>query len=383
MTGFNTRAIHSGQEPDRVTGAVVPPLYLTSTFRQEAPGEALGGFEYSRCANPTRSSLEANLAALEGGTHAYSFASGMAAEDAFLRAVLKPGDHVVLSNDAYAGSYRLIDSILVPWGVTHTCIDFTNLTHVAEVISATKPRVVRIETPTNPLMTIVDVVGVSAIAHQYGALVVVDNTFATPALQRPFELGADAIVHSTTKYLGGHSDVIGGAVVLKDADLAEKVAQIQNWLGAISSPFDAYLTLRGIKTLGLRMERHSSNAQALAEALDAHPAVSRVLYPGLASHPLHDVARRQMSAFGGMLSLLLVGGAQAARDVQTRTEIFTLAPSLGGVESLIEYPSAMTHQSVEGTVLEVPDNLVRLSVGIENVEDLLADITNALNSLRS
>jgi len=383
MVGFNTRAIHAGQEPDRVTGAVVPPLYLTSTFRQAVPGEPLGGFEYSRCANPTRSSLEANLAALEGGTHAYSFASGMAAEDAFMRATLRPGDHVVLGNDAYGGTYRLIDNILMPWGVTHSCIDFTDLAHVAEVIAATTPRVVRIETPTNPMMTIVDVAGVSTIAHQHGALVVVDNTFATPALQHPFDLGADAIVHSTTKYLGGHSDVVGGAVILNNAELAEKVAQIQNWLGAISSPFDAYLTLRGIKTLGLRMERHSSNALALAEALESHSAVARVFYPGLASHPLHDVARRQMSAFGGMLSLLLVGGAQAARDVQTRTEIFTLAPSLGGVESLIEYPSAMTHQSVEGTFLEVPDNLVRLSVGIENVEDLLADITNALNSLRS
>ena len=381
MSGFNTRAIHAGQEPDRVTGAVVPPLYLTSTFRQDVPGEPLGGFEYSRCANPTRSALEANLVALEGGTHAYSFASGMAAEDAFMRATLKPGDHVVLGNDAYGGTYRLIDNILSPWGVTHSCIDFTDLTHVAEVIAATKPRVVRIETPTNPMMTIVDVEGVSAIAHAHGALVVVDNTFATPALQRPFELGADAIVHSTTKYLGGHSDVVGGAVVLRDTALAEKVAQIQNWLGAISSPFDAYLTLRGIKTLGLRMERHSSNAQALAEVLESHPAVSRVLYPGLASHPLHDVARRQMSAFGGMLSLQLVGGASAARTLQTRTELFILAPSLGGVESLIEYPTAMTHQSVEGTVLEVPDNLVRLSVGIENIEDLLADITQALDSL--
>jgi cystathionine gamma-synthase len=382
MAGFNTRAIHAGHEPDRVTGAVVPPLYLTSTFRQDIPGEPLGGFEYSRCANPTRSALEANLASLEGGTYAYSFASGMAAEDAFMRATLRPGDHVILGNDAYGGTYRLIDNILVPWGVTHSCIDFTDLAHVAELIATTKPRVVRIETPTNPMMTIVDVAGVSAIAHQHGALVVVDNTFATPALQRPFDLGADAIVHSTTKYLGGHSDVVGGAVILLDAELAEKVAQIQNWLGAVSSPFDAYLTLRGIKTLGLRMERHSSNALVIAEALNAHPAVTRVLYPGLKTHPLHSVAARQMSSFGGMVSLQLAGGAPAARLLQTRTELFTLAPSLGGVESLIEYPSAMTHQSVEGTVLEVPDDLVRLSVGIENIEDLLADITGALDSLK-
>lgn len=379
--GFNTRAIHAGQASDPTTGAVVPPIYLSSTFEQDVAGEPLAGFEYSRCDNPTRTALQHNLASLEGGLLAYSFASGMAAEDALYRAVLKPGDHIVLGNDAYGGSYRAIEQVYGPWGVTNTCIDFTDLAHVEDVISSTKPRVVRIETPTNPLMTIVDIEGVSAISHKYGALVLVDNTFATPALQRPFELGADVVLHSTTKYLGGHSDVVGGAIVVTDSELAEKIAQIQNWLGAISSPFDAYLTLRGIKTLGVRMERHSSNAQALAEAIEGHKAVERVLYPGLASHPGHEVAKRQMSLFGGMMSVQLSGGQQAATALTTRTQVFTLAPSLGGVESLIEHPGLMTHHSVEGTALEVPANLVRLSVGIEDVNDLIPDLVQALDSL--
>lgn len=379
--GFNTRAIHAGQASDPTTGAVVPPIYLSSTFEQEIAGQPLAGFEYSRCDNPTRTALQHNLASLEGGLLAYSFASGMAAEDAFFRAVLKPGDHIVLGNDAYGGAYRAIEQVYGPWGVTNSCIDFTDLEHVRDVISSTKPRVVRIETPTNPLMTIVDIEGVAAIAHEYGALVLVDNTFATPALQRPFELGADVVLHSTTKYLGGHSDVVGGAVVVTDAELAEKIAQIQNWMGAISSPFDAYLTMRGIKTLGVRMERHSSNAQALAEAIDGHKAVERVLYPGLPSHPGHKVAKRQMSLFGGMMSVQLVGGEHAATALTTRTSVFTLAPSLGGVESLIEHPGLMTHHSVEGTALEVPANLVRISVGIEDINDLIPDLVQALDSL--
>lgn len=379
--GFNTRAIHAGQASDPSTGAVVPPIYLSSTFEQEVAGQPLAGFEYSRCDNPTRTALQQNLASLEGGLLAYSFASGMAAEDAFFRAVLRPGDHIVLGNDAYGGAYRAIEQVYGPWGVTNSCIDFTDLEHVRDVISSTTPRVVRIETPTNPLMTIVDIEGVSAIAHEYGALVLVDNTFATPALQRPFELGADVVLHSTTKYLGGHSDVVGGAVVVTDAELAEKIAQIQNWMGAISSPFDAYLTMRGIKTLGVRMERHSSNAQALAEAIEGHKAVERVLYPGLASHPGHEVAKRQMSLFGGMMSVQLVGGEHAATALTTRTSVFTLAPSLGGVESLIEHPGLMTHHSVEGTALEVPANLVRLSVGIEDINDLIPDLVQALDSL--
>jgi cystathionine gamma-synthase len=379
--GFNTRAIHAGQASDPTTGAVVPPIYLSSTFEQEVAGEPLAGFEYSRCDNPTRTALQHNLASLEGGLLAYSFASGMAAEDAFYRAVLKPGDHIVLGNDAYGGSYRAIEQVYGSWGVTNSCIDFTDLAHVENVISSTKPRVVRIETPTNPLMTIVDIEGVSAISHKYGALVLVDNTFATPALQRPFELGADVVLHSTTKYLGGHSDVVGGAIVVTDSELAEKIAQIQNWLGAISSPFDAYLTMRGIKTLGVRMERHSSNAQALAEAIEGHKAVERVLYPGLVSHPGHEVAKRQMSQFGGMMSVQLSGGQQAATALTTRTQVFTLAPSLGGVESLIEHPGLMTHHSVEGTALEVPAHLVRLSVGIEDINDLIPDLVQALDSL--
>lgn len=379
--GFNTRAIHAGQASDPTTGAVVPPIYLSSTFEQEIAGQPLAGFEYSRCDNPTRTALQHNLASLEGGLLAYSFASGMAAEDAFFRAVLKPGDHIVLGNDAYGGAYRAIEQVYGPWGVTNSCIDFTDLEHVRDVISSTTPRVVRIETPTNPLMTIVDIEGVAAIAHEYGALVLVDNTFATPALQRPFELGADVVLHSTTKYLGGHSDVVGGAVVVNDAELAEKIAQIQNWMGAISSPFDAYLTMRGIKTLGVRMERHSSNAQALAEAINGHKAVERVLYPGLPSHPGHKVAKRQMSLFGGMMSVQLVDGEHAATALTTRTSVFTLAPSLGGVESLIEHPGLMTHHSVEGTALEVPANLVRISVGIEDINDLIPDLVQALDSL--
>lgn len=379
--GFNTRSIHAGQEPDPTTGAVVPPIYLSSTFEQEVAGTPLSGFEYSRCDNPTRTALQENLTSLEGGLMSYSFASGMAAEDAFFRAVLKPGDHIVLGNDAYGGSYRAIEQVYGPWGVTNSCIDFTDLSSVEGVIKTTKPRVVRIETPTNPMMTIVDIEGVSKIAHKHGALVLVDNTFATPALQRPFELGADVVLHSTTKYLGGHSDVVGGAIVLKDAELAEKVAQIQNWLGAISSPFDAYLTLRGIKTLGVRMERHSSNAMALAERFENHKAVERILYPGLASHPGHDVAKRQMSLFGGMMSIQLAGGEKAATTLTTLTRLFTLAPSLGGVESLIEHPGLMTHHSVEGTALEVPANLVRISVGLEDIDDLIEDLAQALDSL--
>jgi cystathionine gamma-synthase len=305
----------------------------------------------------------------------------MAAEDAFFRSVLKPGDHIVLGNDAYGGSYRAIAQVYGPLGIGHSTIDFADLAKVEELIASTKPKVVRIETPTNPLMSIVDIEAVAAISHRHGALVLVDNTFATPALQRPFELGADVVLHSTTKYLGGHSDVVGGAIVLKDADLAEKVAQIQNWMGAISSPFDAYLTMRGIKTLGIRMERHSENALALAQRFEGHAAVERILYPGLTSHPGHEIAARQMSAFGGMMSIQLAGGEAAATTLLTRTKLFTLAPSLGGVESLIEHPGLMTHHSVEGTALEVPANLVRISVGIEDIDDLIEDLAQALDSL--
>lgn len=379
--GFNTRAIHAGQEPDPTTGAVVPPIHLSSTFMQEIAGTPLAGFEYSRCDNPTRTALQTNLASLEGGIAAYSFASGMAAEDAFLRAVLSPGDHIVLGNDAYGGSYRAIDQVYGPWGVTHTCIDMSDLDLVADVISQTKPAVVRIETPTNPVMSVADIAAICDIAHRNGAWALVDNTFATPALQQPISLGADAIIHSTTKYLGGHSDVVGGAIILNNAELAEKVANIQNWMGAISSPFDAYLTLRGIKTLGIRMARHSENALAIAHAIEGHKAIEAVLYPGLESHPGHAVAAAQMSGFGGMMSLKINGGIEAATTLTTRTHVFTLAPSLGGVESLIEHPGLMTHHSVEGTALEVPENLVRLSIGIEDSQDLIDDLVQALDSL--
>lgn len=287
----------------------------------------------------------------------------------------------MVGNDAYGGSYRYLAQVLGPWGVSLTAVDMTDLPAVEAAIRSTKPRVVRIETPSNPLMAVTDVAAVTVLAHAQGALVLADNTFATPALHRPFEDGVDVVLHSTTKYLGGHSDVIGGALVVRDAELAEQLGNIQNWVGAISSPFDCYLTLRGIKTLGIRMERHSQNALAVAQAIQKHPAVERVLYPGLPSHPGYEVAARQMSAFGGMLSVQLRGGEAACQKLMAATQIFTLAPSLGGVESLIEHPGLMTHHSVEGTALEVPANLVRLSVGIEDVNDLVADLVQALDSL--
>ena len=381
MAGFDTRAIRAGNPPDPLTGAVVPPIHLTTTFRQDYPGELLAGFEYARCANPTRSALQDSLTDLEGGVACYSFASGMAAEDAFFRAHVKPGDHVVLGLDAYGGTFRMINSIYGPMGVSHTTVDLSDLVRLDDVLANTQTKILRIESPSNPILSVVDIAAAAEIAHKHGALVLVDNTFATPALQRPFELGADAIVHSTTKYLGGHSDVLGGAVVLNSEESASAVYNMQNWLGAVSSPFDAYLTLRGIKTLGVRMERHSSNALAVARAVVNHPQIESVLYPGLESHPGHSIAARQMSSFGGMLSLTLRGGPDAAKKLTTRTQLFTLAPSLGGVESLIEWPSGMTHTSVEGTALAVPHNLVRLAVGIETEEDLVADLVEALDSL--
>lgn len=380
--GFNTRAIHAGQPADPATGAVVPPIHVSTTFEQVAAGEpGAAGYEYSRVANPTRTALQENLASLEGGTTAFSFASGLSAEDAFFRTVLRPGDHVVLGDDAYGGSYRYIAQVLGPWGIGHTAVDMTDLDAVAAAIVTYRPRVVRIESPSNPVMNITDVAAVTAVAHQHGALVLADNTFATPALHRPLEDGVDVVLHSTTKYLGGHSDVIGGALVTSDTELAERLGEAQNWVGAISSPFDCYLTLRGIKTLGVRMHRHSENALALAKALENHPVVERVLYPGLPSHPGHELAARQMDGFGGMVSLLIRGGEGACQKLMQSTEIFTLAPSLGGVESLIEHPGLMTHHSVEGTALEVPENLVRLSVGIEDIDDLVLDIRRALETI--
>ena len=373
--GFSTRAIHAGQEPDPLTGAVVPPIVMASTFTQDGVGNLRNGYEYARAANPTRDSLQTQLASLEGASHAFSFASGLAAEDALMRAVLAPGDTVLMGNDVYGGTHRLASKIFGPWGVTVVVVEMTDLDKVQEAIAAHRPKVVWLETPSNPFMKVSDISAVSALVGD--ALLVVDNTFATPYLQRPLEHGAHVVVHSTTKYLGGHSDVVGGAVVTSNAELAEKVGFHQFAAGAISAPMEAWLTTRGIKTLAVRMDRHCQNAAAIAEALVDDSRVEQVYYPGLASHPGHDVATRQMSGFGGMLSLRFATGAQAQTFVES-TEVFTLAESLGGVESLVNYPAKMTHMSVKGTELEVPDTIVRLSVGIEDSEDLLADVMQAV-----
>jgi cystathionine gamma-synthase len=376
--GFATRAIHDGQEFDPITGAIIPPIYQTSTFVQDGIGGLRGGYEYGRSGNPTRTSLETLLASLEGGVRALSFASGLAAEDALLRAALRPGDHIVLGNDAYGGTHRLIERIHGDWGIRNTTVDLADLDAVREALSSEGTRMLWIETPSNPLMKISDIAALAELGHAVGAIVVVDNTFASPALQQPLSFGADVVVHSTTKYLGGHSDVIGGALVFAEEELAEKAKFLQFAAGAVSSPMDAWLTVRGIKTLDVRLRRHSANAQAIAEALVGHDGIEAVYYPGLPDHPGHDLAARQMSGFGGMLSVAVSGGAEAARRFAESTRVFQLAESLGGVESLIGYPSEMTHASVRGTALEVPDDVVRLSVGIEDVDDLLADVEQAL-----
>jgi cystathionine gamma-synthase len=376
--GFSTRAIHVGQEFDPTTGAIIPPIYQTSTFVQDGVGGLRGGYEYGRSGNPTRTSLETLIASLEGGKRGLSFASGLAAEDALLRATLQPGDHLVLGNDVYGGTHRLINRIHGAWGIRNTTVDLGDLDAVRSALATEGTRMLWIETPSNPLMKISDITALAELGHEVGALVVVDNTFASPALQQPLILGADVIVHSTTKYLGGHSDVIGGALVIDDDELADKVQFVQFAAGAVSAPMDAWLTTRGIKTLDVRMERHSANAQAVAESLVGHPKIETVFYPGLPTHPGHALAARQMSRFGGMLSVAVAGGAAAARRFAESTEVFQLAESLGGVESLIGYPSEMTHASVRGTELEVPDNVIRLSVGIEDVADLVADVEQAL-----
>jgi cystathionine gamma-synthase len=378
--GFDTRAVHAGQEFDETTGAVIPPVHFSSTYAQDGIGGLRGGYEYGRSANPTRSALQEQLAALEGGAHALSFASGLAAEDALLRAVLKPGDEVLLGNDVYGGTYRLIARILGPWGVSVRVVEMSDLAAVAAALEERPARILWVETPSNPLLKISDIAGLARLGHAAGALVVVDNTFASPALQQPLALGADVVVHSTTKYLGGHSDVVGGALVTNDADVAERAGFLQFAAGAVSGPMDAWLTTRGIKTLGLRMQRHSENAQAIAEFLAAHSAVSRVHYPGLSSHPGHTLAAQQMTGFGGIVSLELADAATARRFAES-LRLFTLAESLGGVESLVNYPDAMTHASVRGTELAVPENLVRLSVGIETAADLIADLGGALSGL--
>ncbi|WP_438854579.1 cystathionine gamma-synthase [Agromyces sp. M3QZ16-3] len=378
--GFDTRAIHAGQEFDPTTGAVIPPIHVTSTYAQDGIGGLRGGYEYSRGGNPTRTALETQLAALEGGIRGLSFASGLAAEDALLRTVLQPGDHVVIGNDVYGGTHRLIRRIFGDWGVRHSTVDTSDLDAVRDAIELGTTKVLWVETPSNPLMKISDIAALAELGDEAGLTVVVDNTFASPALQQPISLGGHVVVHSTTKYLGGHSDVVGGALVFAPGqeELAERVGFTQFAAGAVSAPFDAFLTTRGIKTLGIRMQRHSRNALAIARRLDEHPAVARVLYPGLESHPGHALAARQMSGFGGMVSIDLVGGGEAARRFAESTELFTLAESLGGVESLVNYPSEMTHASVKGTEAEVPESIVRLSVGIEDVDDLLADIDGAL-----
>jgi cystathionine gamma-synthase len=375
--GFETRAIHAGYQPDPTTGAVIPPIFATSTYKQDGVGGLRGGYEYSRSANPTRTALEGNLAALEEGERGYAFASGLAAEDTVIRALLDPGDHVVLPNDAYGGTHRLFDNVVQRWGVANTPVALSDIDAVRGAITP-QTKVVWVETPTNPLLGIADIEALAAVAHEAGALLVVDNTFATPYLQTPLTLGADVVVHSTTKYAGGHSDVVGGAVVVRDLDLAEKVGYHQNAMGAVAGPFDAWLVLRGLKTLAVRMDRHCDNAEKVVDYLTQHAQVAHVYYPGLPDHPGHDVAARQMARFGGMVSFSVTGGEEHALSVCGRTEVFTLAESLGGIESLIEHPGRMTHASVTGTELEVPGDLIRLSVGIETVDDLIADLDRAL-----
>jgi cystathionine gamma-synthase len=380
MTSFETLAIHAGQEPDPLTGAVVPPIYQVSTFKQDGVGGLRGGYEYARSANPTRTALEECLAALEEGAAALAFASGLAAEDCLLRTVCSPGDRVLIPDDAYGGTYRLFAQVLAGWGLEYEVVPISDLAAVRERLAARPARCVWAESPTNPLLNIADIRGLAQSAHEAGAMLVVDNTFASPYLQQPLTGGADAVVHSTTKYLGGHSDVIGGAVVFADAELAERVAFTQNATGSVPGPFDSWLTLRGIRTLAARMDRHCRNAMRIAQMLAEHPAVAEVFYPGLPSHPGHKIAQEQMRAFGGMVSFRLEAGEQAAVQTCGRTRLFTLAESLGGVESLIEHPARMTHASVAGTALAVPGDLIRLSVGIEDCDDLIHDLRQALPS---
>jgi cystathionine gamma-synthase len=376
--GFETLAIHAGQEPDPLTGAVVPPIYQVSTYAQDGVGGLRGGYEYSRTANPTRTALEQCLTALEGGSRALAFASGMAAEDCLLRTICQPGDHVLIPHDAYGGTYRLFDKVLSRWNVSHRPVPVSDPKAVSHALKEQPARAVWVETPTNPLLSIVDVTAMAELCAEAGALLVVDNTFASPYLQNPLALGADVVVHSTTKYLGGHSDVIGGALVVADPALGEQLAFQQNATGGVAGPFDAWLTLRGIKTLAVRMDRHSLNASRVADMLAAHPRVTGVLYPGLPHHPGHEIAAKQMRGFGGVVSARVRGGEDEALAVCGRTRLFTLGESLGGVESLIEHPGRMTHASVAGSPLEVPGDLIRLSVGIESGDDLLEDLRAAL-----
>ncbi|MET3983250.1 cystathionine gamma-synthase [Streptomyces sp. PvR034] len=374
---FETRAIHAGNKADPLTGAVVPPIYQVSTYKQDGVGGLRGGYEYSRSANPTRTALEENLAALEGGSRGLAFASGLAAEDCLLRTLLSPGDHVVIPNDAYGGTFRLFAKVVSRWGVDWSVADTSDAAAVQAAITP-KTKVIWVETPSNPLLGITDIAMIAGIARAAGAKLVVDNTFASPYLQQPLALGADVVLHSLTKYMGGHSDVVGGALITADAALGEELAYHQNAMGAVAGPFDSWIVLRGIKTLAVRMDRHSENATRVADMLTRHAKVSKVLYPGLPDHPGHEIAAKQMKSFGGMISFQVVGGEEAAVEVCNRAKLFTLGESLGGVESLIEHPGRMTHASVVGSALEVPGDLVRLSVGIEAADDLIADLTQAL-----
>ena len=373
--GFATRAIHAGQDPEPATGAVTVPIYQTSTFAQDDVG-VHKGYEYARSGNPTRTALETALAALDGGRYGLAFASGLAAETT-VALMLSAGDHVICGDDVYGGTFRLFDKVFRRHGLS---FDFVDTSDAGLVEAAIHPetRLIWLETPTNPLLKLADIAAIARIARPRGALTLVDNTFASPYFQRPLELGADISLYSTTKYMGGHSDVVGGALVLRDDGLHERLKFLQNAAGGVPGPFDSWLVLRGLKTLAVRMRAHEANALAVARALEAHPAVDRVIYPGLESHPQHELARRQMCGFGGMISLVLKGGEPAARDLVRRTRLFTLAESLGGVESLIELPAAMTHASVAGSPLEVPAGLVRLSVGIEEQVDLIEDLEEAL-----
>jgi len=378
MPGFSTRAVHAGQEPDRASGAVVVPIYQTSTFAQDAVGKHRG-YEYSRTGNPTRAALEQCIASLEGGAHGLAFASGMAAEAAIMQ-LLKPNDHTVAVDDLYGGTYRLFRRVLEPMGLSFSFVDGSDLEAVERALTE-RTRMVWVESPTNPLLKLVDIEAVSKLAHAKGALMVVDNTFMSPYFQRPLSLGADIVVHSATKYLGGHSDVIGGTLVVNRDDLLERLAFLQNAVGGVPGPLDAWLVLRGLKTLAIRMREHDRNARLVAEFLSEHPKVARVFYPGLPSNPQRELARRQMSGFGGMISFEVKGGLEPARRTVERTQLFTLAESLGGVESLIELPAAMTHSSIPAETRRahgVADGLVRLSVGIEDVADLISDLDRAL-----
>ncbi|CAL9304552.1 MULTISPECIES: cystathionine gamma-synthase [unclassified Streptomyces] len=374
---FETRAIHAGNTADPLTGAVVPPIYQVSTYKQDGVGGLRGGYEYSRSANPTRTALEENLAALEGGRRGLAFASGLAAEDCLLRALLVPGDHVVIPNDAYGGTFRLFAKVASRWGVEWSVADTSDPAAVRAALTD-RTKAIWVETPSNPLLGITDIAALADVARTAGVKLVVDNTFASPYLQQPLALGADVVVHSLTKYMGGHSDVVGGALITADEALGEELAYHQNAMGAVAGPFDSWIVLRGIKTLAVRMDRHCANAERVAQMLTEHPKVTQVLYPGLPEHPGHEVAAKQMRGFGGMVSFRVAGGEEAAVAVCDRAKLFTLGESLGGVESLIEHPGRMTHASAAGSALEVPGDLVRLSVGIENVEDLLADLRQAL-----